>query len=210
MPKLQCQTCGGMAEVGKNLRGECPYCGALVKPVRVSSFNSIPSAGMTQVRQAAEAGGDSMALALCYLKAGNFTLAKKKLEKVIAESPECCEAYYYYALALLNGRNYSAITMREARKITENLQTANELNPDFVYARILFGLLCIGYYEANELQPPADGWEILSEPGEVELDAVELEFLRKTIGPDQPEELLEVLTSLGLIDDEEDDEDEEE
>ena len=202
MPKLQCQTCGGMAEVGKDLRGECPYCGALVRPVRVSSFNSIPAAGMTQVRQAAEAGGDSMALALCYLKAGNFTLAKKRLEKVIDESPECCEAYYYYALALLNGRDYSAITMRDARKIAEYLQTALELDPDFVYARILFGLVCIGYYEANELTPPADGYEILSELGEVELDAVELDFLRETIGPDQPEELLEVLASLGLLDDE--------
>lgn len=83
MPKLQCQTCGGMAEVDRNLRGECPYCGALVRPVRVSSFSLITPAGMTQVRQAAEAGGDSLVLALCYLKAGNFTLAKKKQEKVI-------------------------------------------------------------------------------------------------------------------------------
>ena len=206
MPKLQCQTCGGMAEVDQKLRGECPYCGALVRPVRVSSFNSIPAAGMTQVRQAAEAGGDSMALALCYLKAGNFTLAKKKLEKVIDESPECCEAYYYWALAQLNGRDFSALTMRDARKIAEYLQTANELNPDFVYAQVLFGLVCIGYYEANELTPPADGLEILSELGEVELDAVELDFLRHAISPEQPEQMLEVLAQLGLADDDYEDE----
>ena len=206
MPKLQCQTCGGMAEVDQKLRGECPYCGALVRPVRVSSFNSIPAAGMTQVRQAAEAGGDSMALALCYLKAGNFTLAKKKLEKVIDESPECCEAYYYWALAQLNGRDFSALTMRDARKIAEYLQTANELNPDFVYAQVLFGLVCIGYYEANELTPPADGLEILSELGEVELDAVELDFLRHAISPEQPERMLEVLEQLGLADDDYEDE----
>ena len=204
MPKLQCQTCGGMAEVGKDLRGECPYCGALVRPVRVSSFNSIPAAGMTQVRQSAEAGGDSMAIALCYLKAGNFTLAKKRLEKVIDESPECCEAYYYWALAQLNGRDFSALTMRDAKKIAEYLQTANELNPDFVYAKLLYGLVCIGYYEANELTPPADGLEILRELGEVELDAVELEFLCRAIGPDQPEAMLNVLDQLGLTPEEED------
>lgn len=203
MPKLQCQTCGGMAEVDQKLRGECPYCGAVVKPVRVSSFNSIPAAGMTQVRQAAEARGDSMALALCYLKAGNFTLAKKTLEKVIDESPECCEAYYYWALAQLNGRDFSELTMRDARKIAEYLQTANELNPDFAYSQVLFGLVCIGYYEANELTPPADGWEILSELGEVELDAVELDFLRHALGPNQPERMLEVMEAMGLADEEE-------
>ncbi len=188
-----------MAEVDQKLRGECPYCGALVRPVRVSSFSSISPAAMTQVRQAAESSGDPLALALCYLKAGNFTLAKKKLEKVIDESPECCEAYYYFALSLIQGRNLALITMREARKITEYLQTANELNPDFVYARILFGLLCIGYYKSNGLISPADGYEILSELGEVELDAVELEFLRGAIDPNQPEELREVLTQLGLL-----------
>lgn len=89
--------------------------------------------------------------------------------------------------------------MKEARKTAEFLQTANELDPDFVYARILYGLLCIGYYEANELQPPADGYEILSELGEVELDAAELEFLQGTIDPNQSEELREVLTQLGLL-----------
>ena len=80
------------------------------------------------------------------------------------------------------------------------MQTANELNPDFVYSQVLFGLVCIGYYEANELTPPADGIEILSGLGEVELDAVELDFLRNALGPDQPEQMLEVLAQLGLTD----------
>lgn len=201
MPKLQCQTCGGMAEVGKNLRGECPYCGGLVKPVRVSSFSSIPSAGMSQIRQSAEAGGDSMALALCFLKAGNFSLAKKKLEKVIDETPECCEAYYYYALALLHGRNFASVTLRDARKITEYLQTAEELDPDFVYAKLMFGLLCIGYYKANGLTPPADGYEILNGVGGMDVDAVELDFLCRAIDPDQSVEMLSVMAQLGLLHD---------
>ena len=53
------------------------------------------------------------------------------------------------------------------------------------------------------MTPPADGWEILSELGEVELDAVELDFLRNALGPEQPERMLEVLAQLGLADEEE-------
>lgn len=199
MPKLQCQNCGGMADVDRDLRGECPYCGALVRPVRVSSFRSITPVELEQVRQSAEAGGDSLALAVCFLKVKNFTLAKAKLEKVIGETPECCEAYYYYALAILNGRDYSSITMREARKIEEYLRTAQALDPDFVYARILYGLLCIGYYAANDLQSPADGYALLSELGDVELDETELDFLRGTISPNQRTEFREVLSALGLL-----------
>lgn len=191
-----------MADVDRNLRGECPYCGALVRPHRVSSFRSITPAEMTQVRQSAEADGDSLTLAVCCLKMKNFTLAKKKLEKVIEETPECCEAYYYYALAILNGRDYSSITMREARKIADYLQTARTLDPDFVYAQILYGLLCIGYYEANDLLSPADGYTLLNELGDVELDETELDFLRGTISPHQQAEFREVLISLGLLEDE--------
>ena len=61
----------------------------------------------------------------------------------------------------------------------------------------------IGYYEANELTPPADGIEILSELDEVELDAVELDFLRNALGPEQPERMLKVLAQLGLADEDE-------
>ena len=191
-----------MADVDRNLRGECPYCGSLVRPVRVSSFRSITPVEMTQVRQSAEAAGDPLALAVCFLKVKNFTLAKTKLEKVIEETPECCEAYYYYALAILNGRDYSSITMGEARKIGEYLRTAQALDPDFVYARILYGLLCIGYYAANDLLSPADGYALLTELGDVELDEEELDFLRDTISPNQRGEFREVLSALGLLADE--------
>lgn len=189
MPKMECSYCGGTTET-VSLRFTCSYCGRLVEPVRVSAFSQISPGNMGQIKQTAEASGNSMVLALCYLKAGNFTLAKKRLEKVIDESPECSEAYYYYALTLLNGRSFSELTMRDARKIAEYLQTAEELDPDFVYSKILFALLCIGYYDANELTPPADGYEILNSLGEIEVNAAEFEFLKNTLAPGLLEQML--------------------
>lgn len=194
MSKIQCLTCGGMAEVGDKLSGTCPYCGCRVAFRRIASFNAVRNAELGKLKELFEAakrngdaGGDDpesdpdLALALCYLKTGNFTLAKKKLAALLENSPECAEAYYYYAVVLINGRPLAELTMREAKLLTEYLRTAMAIDGDFVFPRLLYALLCIEYYDANDLRAPDDGEQILDELFEQEVDPEELAFFKSLV-----------------------------
>lgn len=186
MAKIQCSTCGGMAEVGESLHGECPYCGCAVAINRISSFNNVDKTDFSKIKisleqEKAPTENNNLALALCYLKAGNYTLAKKKLETVMEESPECAEGYYYFAIALLHNRDLSELTLREAKQTAEYLQTAISLDDKFPFPKLFYALLCLEYYEANELNPPADGTTMLNELSDMELDAGEFDFLKKSI-----------------------------
>lgn len=186
MSKIQCTTCGGMSEVGDSLKGTCEYCGCAISLKRISSFNGISAPEIAKVRVSLEQSSDAeaenkdLALALCYLKVGNFTLAKKKLMQVIENTPECCEGYYYYAVALLNGRAIGTITMKEARQLAEYLKTAMALDESFVFPKLLYALICLEYYEANELLPPDDGNAILNSI-DSEVDTQELEFFKESV-----------------------------
>ena len=197
MSKIQCLTCGGMTDVGDALFGECPYCGCRVEFRRVSSFNGIDrKTDLGPLRKLFESAGSTrsensgaivpeekndLALALCYLLAENFVLAKKKLAFLIENDPAEPEPYYYYALTLINGRTLAEITMREAKAITGYLQIAMTMDEKFVFPKLLFALICIEYYEANDLIAPADGRELLNQLCETGVDTAELEFFKSLV-----------------------------
>ena len=194
MSKLQCLTCGGMTEVGDALSGSCEYCGCRIEYKRIASFNAVEKVNLGRLRKLFESAvsttsssqtdseeKSNLAQSLCYLLAGNFTLAKKKLASVIENDPASAEPYYYYALALVNGRALSELTMREARQITEYLQTAIAIDEDFIFPKLFFALLCIEYYQANDLRSPEDGEALLNGLSGSNVDSQELAFFKTAI-----------------------------
>lgn len=194
MSKIQCLTCGGMSEVGEALSGTCEYCGGRIEFKRIASFNAIPKVDLGKLRKLFEASigkekseksipenKSNLAQALCYLLAGNFTLAKKKLASVIENDPASAEPYYYYALTLVNGRTLSELTMREAKQITEYLQTAIAIDGDFIFPKLFYALLCLEYYEFNELRAPEDGTALLESLAAHEVDSEEFAFFKTAI-----------------------------
>ena len=194
MSKIQCLTCGGMTEVGNDLSGCCEYCGGRIEYKRIASFNAVERVDLGRLRELFESAvkvpgcnqtdseeKSNLAQALCYLLAGNFTLAKKKLASVIENDPASAEPYYYYALTLVNGRTLSELTMREAKKIAEYLQTAMEIDEDFIFPKLFFALLCIEYYAANNLRSPEDGEALLNGLAGSNVDAQELAFFKAAV-----------------------------
>ena len=194
MSKIQCLTCGGMTEVGDALSGSCEYCGCRIEYKRIASFNAVEKVDLGRLRKLFESAvsdpGSSktdsgeksnLAQALCYLLAGNFTLAKKKLASVIEHDPASAEPYYYYALTLVNGRAPSELTMREAKQIAEYLQTAMAIDEDFIFPKLFFALLCIEYYEANNLRSPEDGAALFNGLSGSNVDAQELAFFKTAV-----------------------------
>lgn len=187
MAKIQCLSCGGMTDLGKAAEAECPYCGCTVTPRRISSFSRMTAPEVIQVKNILEMPttetkeNKNLPLALCYLKIGNYGLAQKKLAQVIEDSPECCEAYFYYTAAMLRGKMLSSISMKEAKLAAEYLQTAIALDENFIFPKLLFGLLCLEYYQGNDLIPPADGIALLTEVAEQDVDEQEFLFFKQMI-----------------------------
>ena len=187
MAKVQCLSCGGMTDLGNRAEAECPYCGCTVTLRRISSFSHMTVPEITRIKMVLETPGTqtkenkNLPLALCYLKIGNYDLAVKKLSQVIDESPECCEAYFYYAAAMLRGKPLSSNSMPEARKASGYLQTAMALDENFIFPKLLFGLLCVEYYQANDLIPPADGVAILMDVANQDVDEQEFLFFKQMI-----------------------------
>ena len=194
MSKIQCLTCGGMTEVGDALSGSCEYCGGRIEYKRIASFNAVEKVNLGKLRKLFESAvsdpgsrktvseeKSNLAQALCYLLAGNFTLAQKKLATVIDNDPASAEPYYYYALTLVNGRSLSELTLREAKKITEYLQTAMAIDGDFIFPKLFFALLCIEYYEANDLRSPEDGNALLNGLAGSNVDSQELTFFKSAV-----------------------------
>ena len=185
--------------MGDSLAGECPYCGCRVEFRRISSFNGISRTNdLGNLRKLFESAcgqsgngnkhnsdeKNNLSLALCYLLAENYLLAKKKLAAVIEEEPSEPEPYYYYALTLIGGRSLTVLTMREAKTIIGYLQTAMSLDEKFVFPKLLYALICIEYYEANCLRSPANGAELLQQLYEVEVDPSELECFKSLVKTD--------------------------
>lgn len=103
------------------------------------------------------------------------------MTSVIENDPSSAEPYYYYALTLVNGRTLSELTMREAKQITEYLQTAMAIDKDFIFPKLFFALLGIEYYEANNLRSPEDGEALLNGLSGSNVDGQELAFFKTAI-----------------------------
>ena len=183
-----------LLEIGEALSGSCEYCGCRMEFKRVASFNAVDKVDLGRLRKLFEAaksspqtpeshseGKSDLALALCYLLAGNFVLAKKRLAAVVENAPSSAEPYYYYALTLVNGRNLSELTMREAKLITQYLQTAMSIDEDFIFPKLFFALLCMEYYEANDLRAPEDGEALLNGLAGSDIDSQEFAFFKSAI-----------------------------
>ena len=103
MAKIQCISCGGMAELDNGSTGECPYCGNTVTIRRYSAVKYVkaPERIKLQGKLKAEkpSADNHMAQGLFYLQANNCTLAYAQFEKAVEMNCECAESYYYKSLA---------------------------------------------------------------------------------------------------------------
>ena len=160
----------------------CEYCGSEILIRRISSFHGFSREKLQKYqnsyRKQSGMPGARLGLGLCYLKCGNYALAKLQFEKETEENPESAEAYYYHSLALVAGRRVMTISMKEARQIVADLNTALALDEAFHCARLLLALICLDYYEENNLTAPEDGNEILEALSDMEFDADEIDLLR--------------------------------
>jgi len=181
---------------------ECPQCGAPTKPSdkkcnyckaeffvsNIAYLANFASGGLEKylkhyrditVKDPGNPEG-LLGLGLCYLCKGLYPLAQSCFQKIIENSPEMPQGYYYLALTLIKGRRIKTITLNETRQIESYLSLAIQLggNPEY---KLLLAMMKRDYYEMNGLKvPPPGAYELLNEIYGFEISKNEYEQLVKS------------------------------
>lgn len=95
-------------------------------------------------------------MGVCYLELKLFDRALRFFEKALDEMPESAKIYYYYALALLNGKRPKVHTFSEIKKIEDYINSAIDLDDTKAEYHYLLALIKYDFYVTNGLrqQPP--------------------------------------------------------
>lgn len=161
MQVTECPQCGASAKPSDKI---CEYCKAEFFITSLAYLGKFDSGGVNKylqqykkmtVTDPASAEG-FLGLGLCYLQLGMYPLAQQNLENVIEMAPEMAHAYYYAALACVQGRRLMTMALKEIREIETYLSTAIQLDGDFPVTKILLAMLKLDYYKANGMRiaPP--------------------------------------------------------
>lgn len=111
----------------------------------------------TAARVTPGSGETAMGLGLTCLYLKRFPEAIEKLAAAVRLLPASGKAHLYLALALLSGRKPRTLTLTEARRILQTLETAASLEPREGLADLLAGVVKQEHFRMHGLRvPPPD------------------------------------------------------
>jgi tetratricopeptide (TPR) repeat protein len=184
---------------------ECPQCGAPVKQgsktcykcysdyiiTSVSSFKKLADveSGVKKYLRAYEAsirsGGESAeiytAMGTCQLQRGLHKHALNCFEKAIALLPEDGDAYYYAAVALLNGKRPFLSTLPVIKQAVAYIDLALELSDSGAHYYLKY-LVHADYYEKKQLRCSPSSGDLLRLANEYGMNEVEAEDIKQLVG----------------------------
>lgn len=187
MQVTECPQCGAPAKPSDKI---CEYCKAEFFITSLAYLGKFDSGGVNKylqqykkmtVADPASAEG-FLGLGLCYLQLGMYPLAQKSLEKVIEIAPEMAHAYYYAALARVQGRRLMTMALKDIREIETYLSTAVQLDGDFPVCKLLLAMVKLDYYRMNGMRvaPPLPE-DLLGEVAGKEVERKEWERLTQCV-----------------------------
>lgn len=157
METTECPQCGASASPSER---KCGYCKAEFFVTSLAYLGSFDSSGIGKyLKHYKELTQDDprnieglLGLGLCYLQMGTFSLAKKSFEQVIEATPDIPQAYYYFALTVIQGRRLMTLSLKEIRQIETYLNTAYQLDSEVPQYKLLLAMVKGDYYEMNGMK----------------------------------------------------------
>lgn len=156
-----CPQCGAPTRLDMK---KCEYCEVEFLITSLSYLDRFDKTGITkyinhfktQLNKDPENGELHQAMGICYLDLGSYDYAIKFFSKSVELMPECADAYYYYALALLKGKRPGLLTLTEIKNIEGLLNTAIQMNRDRSIYYYCWALIKYDFYLKNGLKvkPP--------------------------------------------------------
>lgn len=168
MKVTECPQCGAPTDQSQK---SCGFCKAPFVIDSLGSISNFDKAGIEKYLRAYKSDSSSkdevetlLGLGLCYLNLKNFTLAQIQFKKLIEQSPELADPYYYQALCVVKGRRLKTLTLKEIREIEELVFTAQQIDSSIYKYDAFLAAIKYDYYRSNGMKiPPPDEMQILSD-----------------------------------------------
>lgn len=182
---LNCPGCGAAVTPGKL---DCDYC---ARPIVVSSFSDLSEIVGPALRNYASAYSEAssnnpssdvlLALGICQLKLGQFSHAKQTLSKATSLQADNSDAYFYNAVALLEGKKAFLAPIATIRESEELLNSAVALEARGYYFLFL-AYLAYDFYERKFLNCSPNFSELIEESKTYGLSNQDTLQLKETLG----------------------------
>jgi tetratricopeptide (TPR) repeat protein len=118
-----------------------------------------------------------------YLRLGIYDLARTNFVEVMELNPDCAEAYFYQAVALLGGQRPRSNHLKNIRTIEGLLSAALQLQPHKGKYYFLLAAVKLDFYQANglrESQPGANA--VMALYVKCDKDAKEIDEILNMVG----------------------------
>lgn len=153
----ECPQCG--ATVSPSAK-KCDYCGAEFFITSIAYLSNFDNSGIQKYlkyykKVTKEKPNDvegQLGLGLCFLQLNMYPMAQKSFEKVIENSPEIPESYYYSCMSIIAGRRVMTLSLNEIRKIETFLNTSIQLDNTKEHYKLLLSMIKYDYYIVNGMK----------------------------------------------------------
>lgn len=163
-------SCPGCGAPWSTAQRTCEYCGRPVVITSLSDLSGLTAADLrkssSSLSAAVEKGADDplvwLALGATFLKLGQYDRASAQFGAVIDEAPGESEAYFYAAIAELEGKKPFLQILPKIKKVESLLDAALQIEPRGVYW-LLRGYIVSDYYERKGLRAPVAASECVEQ-----------------------------------------------
>ncbi|MGI6393977.1 MAG: hypothetical protein ACOX2F_04510 [bacterium] len=183
----ECPQCG--ANVSPSAK-KCDYCKAEFFITSIAYLSSFDNSGIQKYlkhyKEVIKLNPDDieghLGLGLCFLQLNMYPMAQKSFEKVIENSPEISESYYYCCLSIIAGRRLKTLPLNEIRKLETFLNTAIQLDDKKEQYKLLLSMIKNDYYIFNGMKETLPSYsEILNSIDFDSLNSSEINRIKETV-----------------------------
>lgn len=191
MEVKECPQCGAPAKPSEK---KCGYCKAEFFISNIAYLGNFDPTGLGKylkhykeiTTKEPNSTEGLLGLGLCYLRMGTYPLAQTCFQKIVENSPDIPQGYYYLALVIIKGRRIKTITLNETRQIENYLNLAIQLGGNTEY-KLLLAMVKRDYYEMNGMKdPPPSAQDLMNEIRGSEISKSEYEQIEKAAKVGEP------------------------
>lgn len=187
---LECPGCGKPITTATQ---QCPQC---FREIVITTFNSVSGMTPLDINKQANAYRKAMvqnpddqtlnlSIAFCYLKLKLYEKAIPCFEKAIEDNFDNSEAYFYAAIALLQGKKAYLTPRATIDKAEEYLQAAMMIEPKGIYYYFWAYIRYDHHYRKSYRMSP-NYQELLMQAKRIGLSQTDVMELYKLLGVDRP------------------------
>jgi tetratricopeptide (TPR) repeat protein len=187
--QVSCRACGAGVSPASSI---CDYCG---NPVRITTLKSTVDLSkpllmkyVKSYENDAEIENSNVSLGLIFLQLGQFDKANQRFDAAINDDPVNAEAYFYKAVADLEGKKPFVCSRKVINEVISQLDAARELDSQPLYT-YFSAIVKYDYFVRKKIKITPDYKDDLNDARESGVALGDIDALLTVIRVDLPDVL---------------------